>query len=102
MAEGNGRIAARNPLRSSLAPMVTLRMRANSPGRLCSEFNLSGTNPLMVNESKPRSTHTPPREGDEIWDCTLMFLKKMGGCDCTVCIAGGVAQACLGTAPSGT
>src|SRR4029434_2539134 len=30
------------------------------------------------------------------------FLKKMWGCDCTVCIAGGVAQACLGTAPSGT
>src|SRR4029434_9852479 len=29
MAEGNGRIAARNPLRPSLAPMVTLRMRAN-------------------------------------------------------------------------
>src|SRR4029434_7857374 len=69
MAEGNGRIAARNPLRSSLAPMVTLRMRANSPGRLCSELNLSGTNPLMVNESKPRSTPTPPREGDEIWGC---------------------------------
>jgi len=56
----------------------------------------------MVNESKPRSTPTPPREGDEIWGCPLMFLKKMWGCDCTVCIAGGVAQACLGTAPSGT
>src|SRR4029434_7741302 len=31
-----------------------------------------------------------------------MFLKKMWGCDCTVCIAGGGTHACLGTAPSGT
>src|SRR4029434_3274129 len=30
------------------------------------------------------------------------FRKKIWGCDCTVCIAGGVAQACLSTAPSGT
>src|SRR4029434_8590792 len=29
------------------------------------------------------------------------FRKKNWGCDRTVCIAGGVAQACLGTAPSG-
>src|SRR4029434_11040606 len=31
MAEGDGQIAARTPLSSFLAPMVTLRMRANSP-----------------------------------------------------------------------
>src|SRR4029434_1802186 len=78
------------------------RQLSAQPGRLCSELNLSGTTPLMVNESKPRSTPTPPREGDEIWGCPLMFSKKMWGRDCTVCIAGGVAQACLGTAPSGT
>src|SRR4029434_10013447 len=78
------------------------RQLATQPGRLCFELNLSGTNLLMVNESKPRSTPTPPREEDEIWGCPLMFLKKIGGCDYTVCIAGGVAQACLGTAPSGT
>src|SRR4029434_10382077 len=72
------------------------------PARLCFELNLSGTNPLMVNESKRRSTPTPPREEDEIWGCPLMFSKKIWGRDCTVCIAGGVAQACLGTAPSGT
>src|SRR4029434_1143306 len=47
--------------------------------RLCFELNLSGTNPLMVNESKPRSTPNPHREGDEIWGCHLMFLKKLGG-----------------------
>src|SRR4029434_3348133 len=78
------------------------RQLATQPARLCFELNLSGTYPLMVNESKPRSTPTPPREGDEVWGCPLMFLKKCSGCDCTVCIAGRVAQACLGTAPSGT
>src|SRR4029434_3980061 len=78
------------------------RQLAAQPARLCFELNLSGTNPLMVNESKPRSASTPPREGDKIWGCPLMVLKKIGGCDCTVCIAGGVAQAVLRTAQSGT
>src|SRR4029434_10160884 len=40
-------------------------------------------------------------EGDEIWGCPLMVSKKKGGCECTVCTAGGVAQACRGTAPTG-
>src|SRR4029434_7427936 len=87
---------------STLGDTAHVRQLATQPARLCFELNFSGTNPLMVNESKPRSTPTPPREEDEIWGCPLMFLKKFGGCDCTVCIAGGVAQACLGTAPSGT
>src|SRR4029434_2500245 len=29
------------------------------------------------------------------------FRKKKGGGECTVCTAGGVAQACRGTAPTG-
>ena len=44
--------------------------------RLGFELNWSGTNPLMVNVPKPRSAPAPPREGDEIWGCPLMVLKK--------------------------
>src|SRR4029434_2121447 len=70
---------------------VHARQLAAQPARLCFELNWSGTNPLMVNESKPRPAPTPPRAGDEIWSCSSMFSEKNWGRDCTVCIAGGVA-----------
>src|SRR4029434_6992038 len=65
------------------------RQLAAQPARMGFELNWLGTNPLMVNESKPRSAPAPPREGDEIWGCPLMVSKKK----CTLCTAGGVAQA---------
>src|SRR4029434_10082465 len=65
------------------------RQLATQPGRLCFELNLLGTNPLMVNESKPRSTPTPPREEDEIWGCPLMFLQKFEGGAIALCASRG-------------
>ena len=55
------------------------RQLAAQPARLGFELNRSGTNLLMVNESKPRSAPAPPREGGEIWGCPLMVFKKKWG-----------------------
>src|SRR4029434_4724916 len=51
------------------------RQLAAQPARLGFELKRSGTNPLMVNESKPRSAPAPPREGDEIWGCPLQKME---------------------------